>query len=142
MISDGQILTSSELINQRIVEAVDHCFRNKVRKETWVVLGENAVSAPVLTLYFSDEFCEGSGIVVGLIRSPARDTWDEDGPRLMQAFGLTKREAQLGLHLSRGQDLSEFAAGNYLTINTVKTCLLYTSPSPRDQRGARMPSSA
>ena len=23
-----------------------------------------------------------------------------------------------------------------------KTCLLYTSPSPRDQRGARMPSSA
>ena len=24
----------------------------------------------------------------------------------------------------------------------IKTCLLYTSPSPRDQRGARMPSSA
>ena len=27
----------------------------------------------------------------------------------------------------------------YLTFNT---CLLYTSPSPRDQRGSRMPSSA
>ena len=25
---------------------------------------------------------------------------------------------------------------------TTKTCLLYTSPSPRDQRGSRMPSSA
>ena len=25
---------------------------------------------------------------------------------------------------------------------TVYTCLLYTSPSPRDQRGSRMPSSA
>ena len=25
---------------------------------------------------------------------------------------------------------------------TSKTCLLYTSPSPRDQRGSRMPSSA
>ena len=25
---------------------------------------------------------------------------------------------------------------------TVNTCLLYTSPSPRDQRGSRMPSSA
>ena len=24
----------------------------------------------------------------------------------------------------------------------LKTCLLYTSPSPRDQRGSRMPSSA
>ena len=27
-------------------------------------------------------------------------------------------------------------------MNNVKTCLLYTSPSPRDQRGSRMPSSA
>ena len=27
-------------------------------------------------------------------------------------------------------------------VVVVKTCLLYTSPSPRDQRGARMPSSA
>ena len=26
--------------------------------------------------------------------------------------------------------------------STVDTCLLYTSPSPRDQRGSRMPSSA
>ena len=25
---------------------------------------------------------------------------------------------------------------------TIYTCLLYTSPSPRDQRGSRMPSSA
>ena len=27
-------------------------------------------------------------------------------------------------------------------IKSIKTCLLYTSPSPRDQRGSRMPSSA
>ena len=27
-------------------------------------------------------------------------------------------------------------------ISPVSTCLLYTSPSPRDQRGSRMPSSA
>ena len=27
-------------------------------------------------------------------------------------------------------------------IRTVMACLLYTSPSPRDQRGSRMPSSA
>ena len=34
---------------------------------------------------------------------------------------------------------------NYIRINSVKKlfiCLLYTSPSPRDQRGSRMPSSA
>ena len=29
-----------------------------------------------------------------------------------------------------------------LTMSSVKGCLLYTSPSPRDQRGSRMPSSA
>jgi len=27
-------------------------------------------------------------------------------------------------------------------VSQTKTCLLYTSPSPRDQRGSRMPSSA
>ena len=30
----------------------------------------------------------------------------------------------------------------YLEMGKTITCLLYTSPSPRDQRGARMPSSA
>ena len=28
------------------------------------------------------------------------------------------------------------------SLQTLKSCLLYTSPSPRDQRGSRMPSSA
>ena len=28
------------------------------------------------------------------------------------------------------------------TLNRIQPCLLYTSPSPRDQRGSRMPSSA
>ena len=32
------------------------------------------------------------------------------------------------------------AAGD--VSNFIDTCLLYTSPSPRDQRGSRMPSSA
>ena len=27
-------------------------------------------------------------------------------------------------------------------LSAIQTCLLYTSPSPRDQRGSRMPSSA
>ena len=32
--------------------------------------------------------------------------------------------------------------GPYLGDDKYITCLLYTSPSPRDQRGSRMPSSA
>ena len=30
----------------------------------------------------------------------------------------------------------------FIGFRSTKTCLLYTSPSPRDQRGSRMPSSA
>ena len=30
----------------------------------------------------------------------------------------------------------------YVPVMNRKSCLLYTSPSPRDQRGSRMPSSA
>ena len=36
--------------------------------------------------------------------------------------------------------VSEPHAGS--DVASIKTCLLYTSPSPRDQRGSRMPSSA
>ena len=35
----------------------------------------------------------------------------------------------------------EFAT-SFLKVGDYSTCLLYTSPSPRDQRGSRMPSSA
>ena len=31
---------------------------------------------------------------------------------------------------------------NTVTLDIYRGCLLYTSPSPRDQRGSRMPSSA
>ena len=33
-------------------------------------------------------------------------------------------------------------AGDVFDTNTPSTCLLYTSPSPRDKRQSRMPSSA
>jgi len=35
-----------------------------------------------------------------------------------------------------------FPSPEELSAEIKKTCLLYTSPSPRDQRGSRMPSSA
>ena len=37
---------------------------------------------------------------------------------------------------------AESAVGPIANIRIVNGCLLYTSPSPRDQRGSRMPSSA
>ena len=38
--------------------------------------------------------------------------------------------------------LSKTLLDNGFRLDRLKTCLLYTSPSPRDQRGSRMPSSA
>ena len=36
----------------------------------------------------------------------------------------------------------EFCLVSFFECVWVRACLLYTSPSPRDQRGSRMPSSA
>ena len=43
--------------------------------------------------------------------------------------------------VSAGLHLSELGY-KVIIIEANKVCLLYTSPSPRDQRGSRMPSSA
>ena len=50
-------------------------------------------------------------------------------------------EAPRGQILDRnGRVLVENRLSTVVTVN--RDCLLYTSPSPRDQRGSRMPSSA
>ena len=52
-----------------------------------------------------------------------------------------------GLSLVAMETLAEFGAVDFFSINTLTTgiynsCLLYTSPSPRDKHRSRMPSSA
>ena len=39
-------------------------------------------------------------------------------------------------------DIQAYARGNIVIVHKDSTCLLYTSPSPRDKRQSRMPSSA
>ena len=51
---------------------------------------------------------------------------------------IGKREDKCRAHLK--QLNKQFA--EYVIPNNLPPCLLYTSPSPRDQRGSRMPSSA
>ena len=66
---------------------------------------------------------------------------------------LKRLEELLGLDLfdRSGRSIALTASGEQLLVyarrmvslnDEVITCLLYTSPSPRDQRGSRMPSSA
>ena len=45
-------------------------------------------------------------------------------------------------HKNSNQLASVFDQGKRKWANYANGCLLYTSPSPRDQRGSRMPSSA
>ena len=53
----------------------------------------------------------------------------------------TSAAAGLGMSLLTGHGLST-QIGDLASFFLVVGCLLYTSPSPRDQRGSRMPSSA
>ena len=46
----------------------------------------------------------------------------------------------IGLAVNQFGEQAIIGAGTVLGVDQV--CLLYTSPSPRDQRGSRMPSSA
>ena len=56
------------------------------------------------------------------------------------ASGRSGGQVNLGLNLLPSELIAEFGevAGNRL----IQTCLLYTSPSPRDRTRSRMPSSA
>ena len=69
----------------------------------------------------------------------------------VSASGGGGERVSLGLELSQsfgtkgahGWDFFETAEGDkLLVVPNYYGCLLYTSPSPRDQRGSRMPSSA
>ena len=44
--------------------------------------------------------------------------------------------------LRRGINRNSLQLGTDIVVTGYQSCLLYTSPSPRDQRGSRMPSSA
>ena len=74
----------------------------------------------------------GSPGSVGTLDGPARSLEEEAGTR---PYLL---ELLQGAHEER----DALAAENQSLLDELQICLLYTSPSPRDQRGSRMPSSA
>ena len=63
-----------------------------------------------------------------------QETFTKSG--IMVGMGETKDE------ILQVMDDLRSAKVDFLTIGQYLHCLLYTSPSPRDQRGSRMPSSA
>ena len=55
-------------------------------------------------------------------------------------YGVNTETRALIKRSSRKEELEE--EFKIEEMSSISTCLLYTSPSPRDQRGSRMPSSA
>ena len=63
--------------------------------------------------------------------------------RAIKTLNLVLEEMdRLWLPVEKSWRLNERHYGALQGLNKAETCLLYTSPSPRDQRGSRMPSSA
>ena len=61
--------------------------------------------------------------------------WTEPGWYQVQSADTLESICEGGTHC-------EVPGGSYIVINHTSGCLLYTSPSPRDKRQSRMPSSA
>ena len=57
--------------------------------------------------------------------------------RMRHTAGVVERIVGVHEHIQSNKRQSTMSA-----VRLSKNCLLYTSPSPRDQRGSRMPSSA
>ena len=56
--------------------------------------------------------------------------------QIAQLYGLIAEAEESSLGLTLPIEVAD------PQLNQLESCLLYTSPSPRDQRGSRMPSSA
>ena len=64
----------------------------------------------------------------------------ENIEQLRSALNFAQRENLQTLILGEGSNI--VFSGDFSGLVICNRCLLYTSPSPRDQRGSRMPSSA
>ena len=97
---------------------------------------------------------------IGLVLPDVLGTYGDDGNALVLRQRARMRGLQAEIHpirlgepvpetldiytLGGGEDTAQILAADHLISDggLTRACLLYTSPSPRDQRGSRMPSSA
>ena len=78
-----------------------------------------------------------------LLDSTATLAYDFDNPtRILPLPGKLMEISGLSYHATKNQLLAVHDEKGLIYYLNKETCLLYTSPSPRDQRGSRMPSSA
>ena len=106
------------------------CLLWSCQKETTVNSGQDEELTSIL-----DQASDGQGISFFLLPDSEDYTnipQDPNNP-------ITKEKVELGKFLYHETGI---AINPENSISEGNFCLLYTSPSPRDQRGSRMPSSA
>ena len=64
------------------------------------------------------------------------------GPESFANSRITDRGAETKMHVANNNGNFTFCAAIFTPQERINLCLLYTSPSPRDKRQSRMPSSA
>ena len=74
----------------------------------------------------------------GLVRKDAEANY---GAELSWAFAKARISDEVSVRVGR-VGLPVFMISDYRNVGYANTCLLYTSPSPRDRQKTRMPSSA
>ena len=83
---------------------------------------------------------DGTGVVTDNVKmstNPPDDNAVEESVKLKES-GKVKEVVAISI----GEDKAQETIRKALAVGADKGCLLYTSPSPRDKRQSRMPSSA
>ena len=112
--------------------------RDFLKKTTTVAATATAITAvtPSLALARSANVAGTNSVKIGLVGCGGRGTG-----AAIQAMNTQSGNVQLAAMADVFEDRSNLARKQFETEHP-DNCLLYTSPSPRDQRGSRMPSSA
>ena len=81
-------------------------------------------------------------LAAGAANSTDAQKWQQSSLEGKFMVELISTEPTIGLNEFHTWRLVIRDADSNQGVSPVRVCLLYTSPSPRDQRGSRMPSSA
>ena len=116
-------------------------MRGEAREEVQSAFMNDEVRVVVATIAF------GMGIDKGGIRAVFHYNLPKTLENYVQEVGRAGRDGgeshcEVLACLDDLVTLENFIYGDTPDPKAIKSCLLYTSPSPRDQRGSRMPSSA
>ena len=146
----SQAKAASEFLKTNIIQKAFSSSLSRPKETAQIILNKH----PGIKISLKDNLIEiGHGKWEGKLESEIKTDW----PDLLQTWKISPEKVQM----PKGENIKEVSARSITAWDEIcqdlkndetalvvahdavnKTCLLYTSPSPRDQRGSRMPSSA